>query len=63
MSPVLTEAKQFLWRHGCAGDVTVDPVELIRDLTVELEKHEGVLVEIKVKKKKKKKPKARPKRR
>jgi hypothetical protein len=56
MSPILSDAKQFLWRHGCAGDVAVDPVELIRDLAIELEKHEGVAIKIKVKK-----PKARAK--
>lgn len=58
MSPVLTEAKQYLWRHGCATDTVTDPIELIRDLTTELEKHEVVPIDVKVRRKK---PKARPK--
>jgi hypothetical protein len=56
MSPILVEAKQYLWRHGCATDTVTDPIELIRDLAIELEKHEGVPVEIRIKK-----PKARAK--
>jgi len=57
MSPVLVEARRFLWRYGCATDTETDPIELIRDLATELEKHEIVSIEIKVRKK----PKARPK--
>lgn len=55
MSPVLVEAKQYLYRYGINTDTTIDPVDLIRDLTVQLEKHEGAVD------KPKKKPKARPK--
>lgn len=57
MSPVLVEARRFLWRFGCATDTTVDPIELIRDLAIELEKHETIAIQIRTKK-----PKARPKR-
>ena len=42
MSPVLVEAKQYLFRYGINTDTTIDPVDLIRDLTVQLEKHESV---------------------
>ena len=56
MSPALTEAKRYLWRYGCATDVVTDPVELIRDLATELEKHEVITIKIRVKK-----PKARAK--
>ena len=52
MSIVLDDAKRYLWLSGT--DITVDPVELIRDLTVELAKHEETIPQ-------KKKPKARPK--
>jgi hypothetical protein len=59
MSPTLTEAKQYLYRYGTMTDTTVEPVELIRDLVVELERCEArdVAVMIKVRKK----PKARAK--
>jgi hypothetical protein len=56
MSPALTDAREFLFRHGTTLTV-IDPIELIRDLTVELEKHEMVPIEIRLRKK----PKARPK--
>jgi hypothetical protein len=54
MSFVLAEARQYLWRYGVNTDTTVDPIELIRDLAVALEKHEEP-------EKPEKKPKARPK--
>jgi hypothetical protein len=61
MSQALADAREFLWRHGVVGNA-VDPVELIRDLTIELAKREGVPLSIMTQKPKPKKPKARPKR-
>jgi hypothetical protein len=58
MSPVLVEAKRYLYRYGTVTDATIEPIDLIRDLTRELEKHEGVPITIKTKK-----SKAKPKRR
>ena len=52
MSPVLEEAKRYLYRYGTITDTTVDPVDLIRDLTSQLEKYEKPSAE------KAKKPKA-----
>jgi hypothetical protein len=56
----LTEARRYLWLHGTATDTTVDPVELIRDLVVELEQHE-IMEQHKARRARK--PKARSKRR
>lgn len=49
MSPALRDAKEFLFRHGTTL-TTIDPIELIRDLTKELIKHEAVPVNIRTKK-------------
>jgi hypothetical protein len=63
MSSVLAEAKRYLWRYGVNTDTTVEPVELIRDLTTELEDR-VVELEIRVMREAqalKKKPRARAK--
>lgn len=49
ISNALADARQYLYRYGTNTDVTIDPVDLIRDLVKECEKHEP------------KKPKARTK--
>jgi hypothetical protein len=56
MSPTLKEARRYLWRYGTMTDTTIDPIDLIRDLVITLERYEGVPIKIVTKK-----PKARPK--
>lgn len=41
MSPVLAEAKRYIYLYGTVTDTTIEPIELIRDLTAQLEKYEG----------------------
>lgn len=57
-SPVLAEAKRYLYRYGCLTDTTIDPIDLIRALARELEKHEP-MVPIRVQKKPKASAKSR----
>jgi hypothetical protein len=55
MSQALASAREFLFRYGTVTPL-IDPIELIRDLVAELEKHERVELIIKPKK-----PKAKAK--